>query len=145
MVLEGLPDELAGQVGGELAHVLTQRGGSGLAVGLDLGVAGGDDLFALPLTFRLHLLDDDGTLLLRLLAQTSGLVAGLGELSLVLLENALRLGLSRFGLLDATFDRLATLVQGLVDGREELLVEDEEDNAEADQTDDNLGPDRKQR
>lgn len=105
----------------------------------------GDDLFALPLTFRLHLLDDDGTLLLRLLAQTGGLVAGLGELSLVLLKNALGLDLSRFGLLDATLDRLAALFQGLVDHRKQLLREDEEDDAEADQADDDFRPDREQR
>ena len=104
VVLEGLADELAGQFGGELADVLAQRGRGGLAVGLDLGVAGGDDLLALPLAFRAHLGDERGALLLRLLAQPRGLVAGLGELGLVLLEDALGLGLSGLGLLDAALD-----------------------------------------
>ena len=58
----------------------------GLAVSLDLGVTGGDDLLALPLAFGAHLGDERGALLLRLLAQPRGLVAGLGELGLVLLE-----------------------------------------------------------
>ena len=145
VVLEGLADELAGQVGGELAHVLAQRGRGGLAVGLDLGVTGGDDLLALPLAFRAHLRDERGALLLRLLAQARGLVAGLGELSLVLLKNALGLGLGGLGLLDTAFDGLATLVQNLVDVREELLGEEAEDDDEGDQADDELGDRRDER
>src|SRR5690606_3407002 len=128
VVLEGLADELAGQVGGELADVLPQRGRGGLAVGLDLRVTGGDDLLALTLALGPHLGDERGTLLLRLLAQTRGLVPGLGELGLVLLKDALGLGLRGLGLLDTALDGLATLFQDLVDGREELLGEETEDD-----------------
>ena len=130
---------LAGQVGGELAHVLAQRLSGLLAVGLDLGVAGGDDLFALPLALRAHLRDERGALLLRLLAQPRGLVPGLGELGLVLLEHALGLGLRGLGLLDPALDGLAALFQNLVDVREELLGEEAEDDDEGDQADDQLG------
>ena len=73
-----------------------------------------------------------GALLLRLLAQTGGLVTGLGELSLVLLKNALGLGLGRLGLLDTALDGLAALFQNLVDVREELLGEEAEDDDEGD-------------
>lgn len=138
MVLEGLADELAGQFGGELADVLAQRGRGGLAVGLDLGVTGGDDLLALPLAFRAHLGDERGALFLRLLAQTRGLVPGLGELGLVLLQNALGLGLGGLGLLDTALDGLAALFQNLVDVREELLGEEAEDDDEGEEADDKL-------
>lgn len=65
-------------------------------------------------------------------------MTGLGELSLVLLKNALGLGLGRIGLFDTAFDGLATLFQNLVDVREELLGEEAEDDDEGDQTDDEL-------
>ena len=71
-------------------------------------------------------------------------MAGLGELSLVLLKNALSLGLGCLGLLDAALDRLAALFQSLVDVREQLLREDEEDDGEGDQADDELGDRREQ-
>src|SRR6201999_2831998 len=93
VVLKGLADELAGQYGRELAHVLAQSAGRGLEVGLDLGVTGCDDLLTLPLSLRPHLLYDDCALLGGLLAKPCGFVAGLGELGLVLLEDALGLGL----------------------------------------------------
>ncbi len=76
-----------------------QRRG-GLAVGLDLGVTGDDDLLALPLAFRTHVGDQLGTLLLRLLAQTRGLVPCLGELGLLLLQHALGFDLHGVGLFD---------------------------------------------
>ncbi len=139
VVLKGLADELAGQVGGQLADVLTQRLSRGLAVGLDLRVTGGDDVLTLPLAFRAHLGDERGALLLRLLAQPRGFVTGLVELRLVLLEDALGLGLSGLGLLDTALDGLATLLQNLVDVREELLGEEAEDDDEGDQADDKLG------
>src|SRR6185312_9331719 len=72
------------------------------------------------------------------LAQTRGLVAGLGERLLVLLEGPLSLGLCGLGLLHAALDGLAALVQNLVDVREELLGEEEEDDGEGDETDDEL-------
>src|SRR5690606_35597024 len=144
-VLEGLADELAGQFGGELADVLAQRGRGGLAVGLDLRVTGGDDLLALPLAFRTHLGDERGTLLLRLLAQTRGLVPGLGELGLVLLKDALGLDLHGLGLFDTAFDRRAALLQNLVDVREQLLPEEEEDDGEGDGADEQLGARRNER
>jgi hypothetical protein len=139
VVLEGLTDELAGQVGGELAHVLTQRRSGGLAVGLELRVTGGDDLLALTLALGPHLGDERGALLLRLLAQPRGLVPSLGELSLVLLKNALGLGLHGFGFVDPAFDRLTALFQNLVDVREELLGEEAEDDDEGQDADDELG------
>jgi hypothetical protein len=108
-------------------------------------VTGRDDLLALALAFRLHLLDDRGALLRRLLAKTRGLMAGLGELSLVLLQHALGLDLGRLGLLDATLDGLAALLQNLVDVREELLGEEAEDDDEGDQADDELVEMRDQR
>src|SRR5262249_34924609 len=64
---------------------------------------------------------------------------GLGELGLVLLENALRLGLRGLGPLDTALDRLAPLLQNLVDVRKELLAQDEEDDREGNQADDQLG------
>ncbi|BFO15315.1 hypothetical protein SHKM778_17030 [Streptomyces sp. KM77-8] len=103
---------------------------------------GGDDLLALTLALGPHLGDERRTLLLRLLAQTRGLVPGFGELSLVLLKDALGLGLSGLGLLDTALDGLATLFQDLVDGREELLREDTEDDDESDEADDNFRPRR---
>lgn len=108
-------------------------------------MAGGDDLVTLALALGAHLLQDHGALLLRLLAHTSGLVAGLGELSLVLLKHALGLGLGRIGLFDTAFDGLATLFQNLVDVREELLGEEAEDDEEGDEANDELGNRRDQR
>lgn len=127
------------QNGGELADILAQRGRGGLAVGLDLGVTGGDDLLALPLALGTHLRDERRTLLLRLLAQTRGLVPGLGELSLVLLKHALGLGLRGLGLLDTALDGLAALFQNLVDVRKELPGKEAEDDDEGDEADDELG------
>lgn len=121
------------------ADVLPQRVRGGLAVRLDLRVTGGDDLLTLPLALRAHLGDERGTLLLRLLAEPRGLVPGLGELGLVLLEDALGLGLRGLGLLDTALDGFPTLFQNLVDVREELLEEEAEDDDEGDQADDELG------
>lgn len=139
MVLKGLADELSGQVGGELAHVLAQRLGSGLAVRRDLGVAGSDDLLTLPLALCAQFFLERSALLQRFLAQARGLVPGFGELGLVLLQDALGLGLGGFRLLDTALDGLAALFQNLVDVREELLREETEDDDEGEQTDDELG------
>src|SRR5262249_40242603 len=83
--------------------------------------------------------------LLSLLAQARCLVPGLGELGLVLLKDALGLGLRGLGLLDTALDGLAALLQNLVDVRKELPGEEAEDDDEGEQADDKLGDRREER
>ena len=146
VVLEGLADERPARSVGERADVAGAAAANGLlAVGLDLRVPAATISSRSPLAFLAHLGDDLRALLPRLLAQARGLVAGLGELGLVLLERRLGLGLRVLGLLDAALDGLAALFQNLVDVREELLGEEAKTIDEGDQADDELGDVRDER
>ena len=135
-VLQGLADDAAGQVGRDAPDLLAQRDRHLTAVRLDLRVTGGDDGLALALALLAHLGDDRRALLTGLLGDPGRLVAGLGELGLVLLERLLGLGLSLGRSLQATLDRVPPLFQGLLDVRKELLSEEAEDDEEAEETDD---------
>src|SRR4051794_24350759 len=85
LVVQRLPDDAAGQGGGERADLTAQGRGRGLAVGLDLRVGVLDDPSRLGLGLLAHLRDDRGTLLAGLLADASRLVARVGDLGLELL------------------------------------------------------------
>lgn len=101
-------------------------------------MTGSDDLLTLPLALGAHLSDERRALLLRLLAQARGLVAGVGQLCPVVREHLLGLGLRRLGVVNTAFDQRPALFQNLVDVREELLRQDAKDDEESDQADDQL-------
>ncbi len=69
----------------------------------------------------------------------------LGELGAVLLEQGLRLVLSGLGALHAALDGIPALRQHLLDAGEDLLAEETEDDEEAEQADDDLGPSGEER
>ena len=110
-----------------------------LAVGLDLGVRRLDQAAALGLRLLAHLGDDLRALLPRLLAQPGGLVPGLGQLLPVPGEDRVRLGLGFLGPLQAALDLVGPLLKRLVDPGISTLPERDEDDAERDRADDELG------
>ncbi len=77
-----------------------QRGKRLLPVGLDLRVPGRDVALLLGVAFGPHLSDDRGALFPGLLAQPGGLVPGIGQQCLVLIAQAVRVGLSLSGLVN---------------------------------------------
>jgi hypothetical protein len=85
------------------------------------------------------LLDDLRALGLRLGADAAGLVAGLGELLLVLREQRLRLLALRFGLGEAALDGGRALGEDALEDREDLRAQEQEQQGERDQADDQLG------
>src|SRR5579875_267178 len=145
LVLEGLAHDAAGQLGGERPHLGAERGQRVLAVRLDLRVGGLRDATGLGLGLLAHLGDDLRALLPRLLAEAGGLVPRVGELLLVLLEHARRLGLGPFGALKAALDPVGPLLQGPGDPRHQHLAEDAEDREERDRPDDQFLPGREYR
>src|ERR1035438_3026214 len=145
LVLQRLTHDPAGQVYGQGAHLGPEHLDRQLAVGVDLRVRRGDQAPGLGLGLLPHLGDDLGALFLGLLAEPGGLLPGFRELLLVLLEPLIRLGLRLLGALDAALDLLGPLGQGLLDPREQHLVEDAENDQERDRADDQLGKARKQR
>ncbi len=70
---------------------------------------------------------------------------GLGQLGLVLLEQAVGLGLSLRGPLQPALDLVGPLLQGLADPGQQHLPQREEDDEERDRADDDLGPVRDER
>src|ERR1035438_6418594 len=145
LVLQRLTHYPSGQVYGQGAHLGPEHLDRQLAVGVDLRVRRGDQAPGLGLGLLPHLGDDLGALFLGLLAEPGGLLPGFRELLLVLLEPLIRLGLRLLGALDAALDLLGPLGQGLLDPREQHLVEDAENDQERDRADDQLGKARKQR
>src|SRR5690606_29966229 len=87
LLLEGLPDDAAGQVGREATHLGTQLHDRLLALGLDLLVRQLGDAPGLGLRLLAHLGHDLGALLLGVLADAGRLLAGLGQLRLVLAQD----------------------------------------------------------
>jgi hypothetical protein len=87
-----------------------------------------------------HLGDDLGAFLPGPLTEPRGLLPGLGELLLVLLEPLIRLVLRLLGALQAALDGVGPLGQGLLDPRQQDLAEHGEDNDERDGPDDQLWP-----
>ena len=112
VVLEGLADDAAGEVDGERAHLAAELDEGLLALGRDLGGGGRDDAGGLLAGLDPRLLDDLGPLALRLGADAARLLARLGELLLVLLQQRLRLGAVLLGLGELALDATRALVQG---------------------------------
>src|SRR5450755_1358625 len=139
LVLERLAHDAAGQVGSQGPHLGPQRGQRLLALGLDLRVRGLGQAPRLGLGLAAHLGNYLSALLLRLLAETCGVVAGLGELLAVLLQGPGRLRLGLLGTLQTALDLVGALLQGLLDSRQEELAERPEDDEERDRPDDELG------
>ncbi len=66
-------------------------------------------------------------------------MAGLGELCLVLLQRLLCFPLGLFRALQATFDLVGALRQGLLNARQQHPPEDREHDEERDRADDQFG------
>src|SRR6478752_1516153 len=139
LVVEGLPDDAAGQGRRERADLAAQRGGRGLAVGLDLRVCVLDDASRLGLGLLPHLRDDRGALLTRLLADARRLVARVGDLGLELLLGRTGLGLGLVQLGELLADRVLSGRHRAVDRRDDELAEQEQQDREGGQLDEERG------
>src|SRR6478735_4224197 len=139
LVVEGLPDDAAGQGRRERADLTAQRGGRGLAVGLDLHVGVLDDPGSLGLGLLPHLRDDRGALLTRLLADARRLVARVGDLGLELLLGRSGLGLRLVQLGELLADRVLPGRHRAVDRRDDELGQEEEQHQERGQLDEERG------
>src|SRR6478735_11842694 len=135
LVVEGLPDDAAGQGRRERADLTAQRGGRGLAVGLDLRVCVLDDASRLGLGLLPHLRDDRGALLARLLADARRLVARVGDLGLELLLGRSGLGLGLVQLGELLADRVLPSRHRAVDRRDDVLAQEEQQHQESEELD----------
>ena len=123
VVVEALTDDAAGQAGRECADLGPQRGDRLLALRLDLGLAVLDDPSGLDLRLLAHLDHDLGALLARLLADPGRLVPRLAEALLEIGQAGVRLGLLGLGGRDAALDRLGALREGLLEARDDVLLD----------------------
>src|SRR5690606_5172575 len=104
LLLEGLTDDAAGQIGREATDLTAQRDDGLLPLGLDLLVRHVGDALGLGLRLLAHLGHDLGALLLGVLADAGRLLAGIGQLGLVLPQDSRGLLLGLLGLGDAALD-----------------------------------------
>src|ERR1022692_3838580 len=145
LVLQCLAQHPAGQVHRQGAHLGPEHLDRLLAIGVDLRVRRVDQSPGLGLSLLPHPGDDLSALLLGLLAKPGGLLTGLRELLLVLLKSLIRLGLRLLGALQAALNRVGPLGEGILDPREQHLVEHAEHDEERDRADDQFGKVRNQR
>jgi hypothetical protein len=104
-----VPDDAGGELDRDLSDLAAELTDDLRALGEQLPLEGGRPLGHVALRLGLQLLADLPGLLAGLLADAVGLRTCLGQLRAVLLERALRLGLSLLGPLDATLDRVVPL------------------------------------
>src|SRR5882757_651048 len=138
VVGETLADDSLGQLDREGADLTSELAHHLAALGAQLLVTSGHDAGRLLLGLGAQLLDDALRLGACSLADLGRLVARLGQLSLVLLERALGLGLGRLRPGDAALDRVPALAVDLLHTRPHETHQHEHQQRERDRTDDEL-------
>ena len=138
LLVQRLAHDPAGQIGGEAAHLGAQRDDGLLALGLDLLLRSLGDPSSPGLRLPTHLGDDRSPLLAGLLADPSGLGAGLGQPGRCTAPEPPGLLLGLLGLLHAALDRGGALGVRLLEVRDDLLGDDPEQDREGDETEDQL-------
>src|SRR5699024_3725402 len=123
---------------GEGADLGTQLNHGGLAFGVDLSLSRLDDAISLGVSLCLHVGDDLSAFFLGLGAQSCRFGTTVGEPLLILGQSLIRFGLHPFGLLDSALDARGALIESAVEGREDVLPDNQEDDQQADGTPDDV-------
>ena len=116
--------------GRERADLRAQGGHGLLPLGGDLGVRAVDDARLLALALLAHLGHDGGALLARLLADPRRLVAGVGDLRLELRLGGVGVGPRLLEVGELLADRLLAVGHRLVDRRDDVARQQEEEQPE---------------
>ena len=140
LVLQRLTDDLAGQLDGGPAEVGPQLGDDLRPLRVQLGATGRGDPFGFGVRLRQHVVPDGLRLRPGVLADLRRLLAGTGQLLVVLLQRRRRVVLCLLRLGDAALDGLGALGVGLLEHRPGELAQHDEQDHESDGRDEDLAP-----